>query len=73
MSEAHARTRWSGLFGQGYKSMSLAVRDLETLILERKLRHGSHPVLTMCIANSPIERGDAGNRKLPKKRSDGPH
>ena len=52
--------------------MSPAVRDLETLILERKLRHGAgHPVLTMCIANSVIERGDAGNRKLSKKRSTG--
>jgi phage terminase large subunit-like protein len=58
-------------FGQGYRSMSPAVRDLETLILERKLRHGGHPVLTMCIANSVIERGDAGNRKLSKKRSMG--
>ena len=58
-------------FGQGYKSMSPAVRDLETLILERKLRHGGHPVLSMCIANSVIERGDAGNRKLSKKRSMG--
>jgi phage terminase large subunit-like protein len=58
-------------FGQGYRSMSPAVRDLETLVLERKLRHGGHPVLTMCIANSVIERGDAGNRKLSKKRSTG--
>ena len=58
-------------FGQGYRSMSPAVRDLETLVLERKLRHGGHPVLTMCIANSVIERGDAGNRKLSKKRSMG--
>ena len=58
-------------FGQGYKSMSPAVRDLETLVLERKLRHGDHPLLTMCITNSVIERGDAGNRKLSKKRSTG--
>jgi phage terminase large subunit-like protein len=58
-------------FGQGYKSMSPAVRDLETLVLERKLRHGNHPVLTMCIVNSVVERGDAGNRKLSKKRSTG--
>ena len=58
-------------FDQGYKSMSPAVRDLETLVLERKLRHGDHPLLTMCITNSVIERGDAGNRKLSKKRSTG--
>ena len=56
-------------FGQGYRSMSPAVRDLETLVLQRKLRHGNHPVLTMCMANAVIERGDAGNRKLNKKRS----
>ena len=49
-------------FGQGYKSMSPAVRDLETLILEKKLRHGGNPVLTMCVANAAVERGDAGNR-----------
>jgi phage terminase large subunit-like protein len=41
------------------------------LILQRKLRHGNHPVLTMCMANAVIERGDAGNRKLNKKRSRG--
>ena len=58
-------------FGQGYRSMSPAVRDLETLVSERKLRHGGHPVLTMCMANTTIERGDAGNRKLSKKRSMG--
>jgi phage terminase large subunit-like protein len=51
--------------------MSPAVRDLETLVLERKLRHGDHPLLTMCITNSVIERGDAGNRKLSKKRPTG--
>ena len=44
---------------------------LETLILEKKLRHGGNPVLTMCMANAAVERGDAGNRKLSKKRSTG--
>jgi phage terminase large subunit-like protein len=29
-------------FGQGYQSMSPALRDLESIILERKLRHGDH-------------------------------
>jgi len=58
-------------FGQGYRSMSPAVRDLETMILERKLRHGNHPVLTMCMANATVERDAAGNRKLSKKRSSG--
>ena len=58
-------------FGQGYKSMSPAVRDLESLILDRKVRHGDHPVLTSCMVNAVIERGEAGNRKLSKRRSTG--
>ena len=41
-------------FGQGTKSMSPALRDLESLVLERKLRHGNHPVLTMIWASSAL-------------------
>jgi phage terminase large subunit-like protein len=58
-------------FGQGYKSMSPALRDLESIILEKKLRHGDHPILMMCASNAVIDRDPAGNRKLSKKRSTG--
>src|SRR5262249_2384910 len=58
-------------FGQGFKDMSPALRDLESIILEKKLRHGGHPVLTMCSNNAVIERDPAGNRKLSKKRATG--
>jgi phage terminase large subunit-like protein len=58
-------------FGQGTQSMSPALRSLEEMILSRKLRHGGHPVLTMCCANSVVEGPDASNRKLSKKRSSG--
>jgi len=58
-------------FGQGYKSMSPALRDLESIILEKKLRHGAHPVLQWCASNCVIALDDAGNRKLSKKRSTG--
>ena len=58
-------------FGQGYQSMSPALRDLESIILEKKLRHGDHPVLKMCASNCAVERDSAGNRKLSKKRSTG--
>jgi len=58
-------------FGQGTKSMSPALRELESLILDRKLRHGGHPVLSMCFANAVVEGPDASNRKLSKKRSSG--
>lgn len=58
-------------FGQGMASMSPAIRDLEQLIRDRKLRHGNHPILTMCVANTVIVKDDAGNRKPSKRKSSG--
>ena len=58
-------------FGQGYSSMSPALRDLERLILDEEIRHGTHPVLTMCAANATIERSAAGDRKLDKRQRRG--
>ena len=58
-------------FGQGFQSMSPALRDLEGMILNRKLRHGGHPVLTMCAANATVQADPAGNRKLSKAKSHG--
>jgi phage terminase large subunit-like protein len=56
-------------FGQGLQSMSPALRDLEQVILERRLAHGGHPVLTACITGAVIEQDAAGNRKVNRKRS----
>lgn len=58
-------------FGQGYQSMSPALRALESLVLNGRIRHGGHPVLTMCAANAVVHRDPAGNRKLDKARSRG--
>jgi phage terminase large subunit-like protein len=58
-------------FGQGAKSMSPAMRETESLVLERKIRHGNHPALNMCVANAVTEGKDASNRRLSKKRSSG--
>lgn len=58
-------------FGQGYASMSPALRDLESVLLDSRLRHGKHPVLTMCAANSVVKGDEAGNRKLDKRKSTG--
>jgi phage terminase large subunit-like protein len=58
-------------FGQGFQSMSPALRDLESVILEKKLRHGGHPIMNMCCHNAVVERDAAGNRKLSKKRATG--
>lgn len=57
--------------GQGYASMSPALRDLEATILDRELAHGGHPVLTMCCANAVVTTDPAGNRKLDKAKSTG--
>jgi phage terminase large subunit-like protein len=58
-------------FGQGFMSMSPALRDLEGALLERKLAHGGHPVLKMCAANATVQADPAGNRKLSKSKSHG--
>jgi phage terminase large subunit-like protein len=57
--------------GQGYASMSPALRELESAILDGKLAHGNHPVLTMCAANAVVDRDASGNRKLTKAKSRG--
>lgn len=58
-------------FGQGFVSMSPALRTLESMLLSEKIRHGGHPVLKMCAANSVVKMDEAGNRKLDKKKSRG--
>lgn len=58
-------------FGQGMVSMSPALRELETMLLRTEMRHGNHPVLTMCAANAALEIDAAENRKFTKKKSTG--
>jgi phage terminase large subunit-like protein len=54
-------------FGQGFASMSPALRELESRLLNAKLMHGNHPVLTMCAANAVVVDGPtAGTRKFGK-------
>jgi phage terminase large subunit-like protein len=58
-------------FGQGFKSMSPALRELESLLLARKIEHGGHPVLTMCAANAVVQKDPAENRKFTKAKATG--
>jgi phage terminase large subunit-like protein len=58
-------------FGQGFQSMSPALRETESAILNGRLVHGNHPVLNMCMANAVVQRDPAGNRKLNKAKSRG--
>ena len=57
--------------GQGFQSMSPALRDLESALLNKKIAHGGHPVLTMCASNATVQADPAGNRKLSKIKSHG--
>lgn len=58
-------------FGQGFVSMSPAIRELESKLLQKQLKHGNHPVLTMCAANAITVNDPAGNRKFTKQKSNG--
>lgn len=58
-------------FGQGFVSMSPAIRALESALLNEELKHGMNPLLTMCIGNAKAEIDAAGGRKFTKKKSTG--
>ena len=58
-------------FGQGFKDMAPAMDATESVILNKRMRHGNNPVLTMCAANSVVDTDPAGNRKLNKGKSTG--
>lgn len=57
--------------GQGFKDMSPALDALEAELLNGRVAHGNHPVLTMCAANAVVTKDPAGNRKLDKGRATG--
>lgn len=58
-------------FGQGFKDMTPALDALEAELMNGTMRHGNHPVLTMCAANAVATRDAAGNRKLDKSKATG--
>lgn len=57
--------------GQGFRDMSQSIEALEDDLLESRLRHGNHPILSWCIANAQVEKDPAGNRKFTKRKSTG--
>jgi phage terminase large subunit-like protein len=54
---------------QGMYSLAYPTRELERLIVTRKLRHGGDPVLAWCVSNAVVFRDAAGNIKLDKGKS----
>lgn len=58
-------------WGQGFRDMSVALDALEAELLNARVNHGGHPVLTMCAANAIVIKDPAGGRKLDKGRATG--
>jgi phage terminase large subunit-like protein len=57
--------------GQGFQSMSPALRQFESALLDGRFHHDGNPALTMCAANAVVQTDPAGNRKLTKQKSHG--
>lgn len=55
--------------GMGFATLSDPTKFLLGLILQRRLNHRNHPVLSWCAANVGAEQDAAGNIKPSKKRS----
>jgi len=56
-------------FGQGFKDMSPASKELMRIVLDEKLMHGGNPVLRWMFENVYIETDAAGGMKPSKKKS----
>ena len=58
-------------FGQGYQSMSPAIKVFETKLIEGTMRHDGNPCLTWCASNVAAVEDAAENKKYDKSRSIG--
>ena len=56
-------------FGQGFASMTAPTKEIERLVLERKLGHGGNPVLRWMASNVAVTQDAAGNLKIDKEKS----
>lgn len=58
-------------WGQGFRDMGPALDSLEAELLNGRIAHGGHPVLTACAMNATTVKDPAGSRKLDKSRATG--
>jgi phage terminase large subunit-like protein len=56
-------------FGMGFASMSPACKEVERLVLSRRLFHTGCPVLRWCLSNVAIEQNPAGDIKISKDKA----
>jgi len=55
--------------GQGFQSQSPSLENMESLLLEKKIHHGNHPLLTMGASNAIAVRDPTNAVKLDKKKA----
>ena len=60
-------------FRQGFRSMAAPTRELEKLIVSKKLAHGGNPVTRWMAANVAVAQDPAGNLKPAKDKSHRAH
>ena len=56
-------------FGQGFVSMSAPSKEVEALIIGKKILHNNNPAAAWMVSNCVMEEDAAGNIKPSKKRS----
>ena len=56
-------------FGQGFASMNAPMKELEKLILSKRLAHGGNPVLSWMAHNLVALQDPSGNLKPDKEKS----
>lgn len=57
--------------GQGYASFSPGLAAMEAELLNGRVAHGMHPVMTMAASNAVVTMNPAGDRKLDKSKATG--
>jgi len=54
------------------RAVDAPIREVETMIYERKIKHLKSELLEYCLANTVVETNQYGLRRLSKRRSTGP-
>ena len=57
--------------GMGFVSQSTPTKMIESLVLEKRINHGGHPVLRWMMSNVSIQSDPAANIKISKNKSKG--
>lgn len=56
---------------QSYANLSAPMKEIERLVLQKRLRHGANPVMRWMVSNVQANQSANGDRKPDKKKSKG--